>query len=137
MPIRVLGGRSGRKLQVYIFKQNVFGPGVSPERYGEYIVLNVGVTGVVEEPALRALKKVFDLFPVDAEFRGSVNVGGPGFDFDDMDRMPPGGNNIHFEPAVTPVAVENVESVGHQPVCGQRFTFGTGSDMWHHTCKLT
>lgn len=91
---------------------------------------------MVEQPASGGLQEVFDLFPVDALFRGSVCVGLARFHFDNVDGVGFAGNYIYFVAAMTPVSVQDLVALSGQPVCGQCFSFLTGSDMWHHPCIL-
>jgi hypothetical protein len=95
------------------------------------------MTGVSEKPALRAPEEMFDLPAADALLRLTVFVGSAAFDFDDMDSIFFSGDEIHFVPTVAPVAVQDMETVGGQPIRGQLFSFLTSSDMWHHPCNLS
>jgi len=94
------------------------------------------MTGVVEHPAPGALEDVCYFFPVDAKFRWSVYVGLAAFDFNEMDHIGFGGDDVYLVATMPPVAGENMVAVGNQPVSGECFSLPSGLDMWHHPCNL-
>jgi hypothetical protein len=72
---------------------------------------------------------MFDLFPADAFFGMTIGGGAACFHLDEMQYVRVSGDDIHFVSAMSPVAMEDGESVADQPVRGQVFAFASDFDM--------
>jgi hypothetical protein len=125
-------GGEGKHLQIHIFDEKKFRFGAGPDRDREYIILHPPLSGELNTPGQGAPHHIPYFFPAHTFFRGTINAPSPAFDLDEMKDVPLTGDDIHFIPAVSPVAVQDLILFPDEPFgCPILTSFPQINMPWH------